>query len=957
MMATIMRAMAAGWILGSCLWLATPVLADDTRQADETAKLAKQLEPWLAILSGKQEAFTITGNATPIIGGNPENITLKLVRFNAESFDLALEHSQYAVEIRRRADGIAFGLPKHNVVYLGKGELEVDANGEDHLSPTGALDRLIGSGTALQMGIQLASNANAKPIDLVNALTLLTKLRYAPEDEAWKVDDALIRFSAPGHQLVCELKDAKVELQFDSDVGKASSLDQWPGMRIETMPREELERQLARGFRRAMEVLLPSPMLTSPRAKPKQTPHGELIWIEGQRVALLHGSPEQIGKAHGELLKEEAIRCIDSVLYAFGTVQTVATGRWFRDDLESAYERLSPHIPERHKVETRALAMSLGMEPRLIEVLNVFPELFHCSGFAVFGSATVDGKLYHGRVLDYMTTIGLQDAATTFIVAPEGMIPFANVGYAGFIGSVSGMNAEKISLGEMGGRGEGQWDGVPMATLMRRALEECSSLDQVKSLWQNSPRTCEYYYVFADGEERSAVGVAATPETLQFVLPGEAHPLLGDGIADAVVLSAGKRLEELRSRVQTGHGKIDVEAAKQLMSRPVAMASNLHNVLFVPEDGVMYVANADHKRPAAERPYVKLDLQALLSRMPVAADVANDVSARTTEPLSLSVDTRFDARDSLAVGVEENEDASECLKGLAWKPEPFTVQLEAARDDRGDWLVRFPSAKPNGDARNDRVAMEWYPAKDKAGQPIHAPAAVVVHESGSNMTVGRMIAKSLQLRGIHAFMLQLPYYGARRGPGGRPKGIDLLHALQQSIADARRAKDAVAAIPLVEQDRISLQGTSLGGFVTATTAGLDQAYHRVIVLLAGGDLYGVLMEGAKDAAKVRDELLKANMSEEDSRRMLASIEPLRLAHRIDRKRLWIFSGLYDDVVPPRSSKLLADAVGIESSQHVQMHANHYSGIIFLPLVTNQIANVMQEPPSLPSGHNVSDREN
>ena len=87
------------------------------------------------------------------------------------------------------------------------------------------------------------------------------------------------------------------------------------------------------------------------------------------------------------------------------------------------------------------------------------------SGFAVSGKATTDGTLYHGRVLDYMTEIGLQDSAAAFVIAPEGRIPFVTVGYAGFTGSVSGMNARGISLGEMGGRGEGQWDGVPMATL------------------------------------------------------------------------------------------------------------------------------------------------------------------------------------------------------------------------------------------------------------------------------------------------------------------------------------------------------------------------------------------------------------------------------------------------------------------------------------------------------------
>ena len=138
-------------------------------------------------------------------------------------------------------------------------------------------------------------------------------------------------------------------------------------------------------------------------------------------------------------------------------------------------------------------------------------------------SATKDGKLYHGRVLDYMTTIGLQDAATTFIVKPEGYLSFANVGYAAFIGSVSGMNTKAISLGEMGGKGEGHWDGVPMATLMRRALEECSTLEEVMQLWTESPRTCEYYYVFADGKTNEAVGVAAYPESIEFIKPGQSH--------------------------------------------------------------------------------------------------------------------------------------------------------------------------------------------------------------------------------------------------------------------------------------------------------------------------------------------------------------------------------------------------------------------------------------------------
>ena len=905
------------------------LLSSQVARADDASRLAKQLEPWLQLVSGKLDQFTLTGNGSPIIDGKPQKIELKLVRFDAESFDLELEHPEYAVHLRRRARGIAFCVPKHKAVYLGSGAI----NSEDNLQPAGILNRLVSNGTKVRTVTQLIAGSNAA--DVAGALQALTKIQYVPDDQTWKIDDVQVKFSADGRQAMGRVDNTTVELKVDAKVDAPRAFDDWPEMNVRQLDRGELEKQLARGVRRAMEVFAPSALLTKPAERAKKVEHGELRWVDGHRVVLLSGTPEEIGDAHGKLLKQEANRCIDSVMYAFGTAQTIVTGRWFRDDLDAAYAKLAKHIPERHKVETRAMAESLGLDKDLVEALNVFPEMFHCSGFALFGKATKDGKLYHGRVLDYMTEIGLQDAATTFIVAPEGMIPFANVGYAGFIGSVSGMNAEKISLGEMGGRGEGQWDGVPMATLMRRGLEECSSLAQVKDLWKNNPRTCEYYYVFADGEDRSAVGVAATPDKLQFVAPGEGHELLGDGIEDAVVLSAGSRLEELRKRVKTGYGKFDADSAQGLMCRPVAMKSNLHNVLFVPEDGVLYVANADHKHPAAERPYVKLDLLDLIKQLPTrASDPAK---------VSLSPKSTFDAKDTLNIGSEQIADARDCLDALKWAPENFTVRIEAAQKECGDWLVRFPSAKPCGDSINDEVAMEWYQAKSKTGEPIEAPAAVVVHESGSGMTVGRLVARSLRSKGIHTFMMQLPYYGVRKPPQGRPTGTNLVGALQQGISDARRAKDAVAVMPLIDESRISLQGTSLGGFVTATAAGLDHGYHRVFVLLAGGDLYGTLMSGKKDAEKVRAELMKAGLGEDNVRQMLNTIEPLRLAHRFDPERTWLFSGKYDDVVPPKSTRLLAEAAHLDDSHHIEMLANHYSGILFMPIVTQQMHDIMVEP--------------
>lgn len=309
-----------------------------------------------------------------------------------------------------------------------------------------------------------------------------------------------------------------------------------------------------------------------------------------------------------------------------------------------------------------------------------------------------------------------------------------------------------------------------------------------------------------------------------------------------------------------------------------------------PRIGVFYVANADHKNPAADRPYAKLDLNELIkTRIVLQHD-------RLHSSTPISIGARYHARDTLSPPRETNSDAVACLNGLCWEPASFDVWLDGVDDKHGDLLVRFPSAV-RGQATNDVVAMEWYQARDKEKRPVVAPAAVIVHESGSGMTVGRLIANGLRQKGIHAFMIQLPHYGKRKGPDVSRSGDQLMLAMKQGIADVRRAKDAVAMIPLVDPERISLQGTSLGGFVTATTAGLDPAYHRVFILLAGGDLHGVMMQGKKDAAKMRQAFQQGGMTENELKQLLDTVEPLRLAHRLVPEKTWIFSGKYDDVVP------------------------------------------------------------
>ena len=161
--------------------------------------------------------------------------------------------------------------------------------------------------------------------------------------------------------------------------------------------------------------------------------------------------------------------------------------------------------------------------------------------------------------------------------------------------------------------------------------------------------------------------------------------------------------------------------------------------------------------------------------------------------------------------------------------------------------------------------------------------------------------------------------------------------MRQAIADVRRARDAVRVLPFVDGGHIALQGTSLGGFVSATSMGLDDAYDSVFLMLAGGDLYDLIQNGQRDTAKVREKLRKAGVTNEELKMMAYLIEPTRLAHRVDRSHVWLYSGKTDTVVPMKNANVLAEAIRLEKPHHILMNANHYSGIIYLPFVLGHIS--------------------
>ncbi|MDX1968096.1 MAG: alpha/beta fold hydrolase [Planctomycetaceae bacterium] len=303
------------------------------------------------------------------------------------------------------------------------------------------------------------------------------------------------------------------------------------------------------------------------------------------------------------------------------------------------------------------------------------------------------------------------------------------------------------------------------------------------------------------------------------------------------------------------------------------------------------------------------------------------------------------ARDSLDTAAVMG-DAGAALSGLRWEPGEFSIELAEVANEQHQAVVRFASPISTGDEVIDRVALLWHrPEVEHFGEI--RPAIVVVHESGSAMPVGKLFARAFAAKGVHSFLIQLPHYGLRHREGIRPDGEQFLTTMRQAIADVRRARDVVARLPGVDPRRIALQGTSLGGFVSATVAGLDQGYDATFIMLAGGDLASLLQNGEKEAAQLRERLRQAGYSGDRLARLLDTIEPLRLASRIASDRMWLYTADQDRVVPLANALALKQAANLPDANHVRVWGDHTSTIVFFPVIVQHVIDHLPEtkPPT------------
>ena len=304
----------------------------------------------------------------------------------------------------------------------------------------------------------------------------------------------------------------------------------------------------------------------------------------------------------------------------------------------------------------------------------------------------------------------------------------------------------------------------------------------------------------------------------------------------------------------------------------------------------------------------------------------------------------FTGRDTLDPAEEARADAAEVLETLRYPTTDFNITVSPVDGREHRAAVSFASPVPSGDASQDRVTLRWFTPADASSDAEPAPAVLLVHSLHPEMPVARMLARALTLHGVHAFVLELPGYGSRLdplNPHPRPTGVTALLYGRQAIADTRRAADAIRALPAVDPARVSVQGTSLGSFVVAAAAAIDGTFAHTFLLLSGGDGADILTHGEKDAFHVKNALASFGYAGPTLIELLAPIEPLTLAHRLDPQRTWLINAVDDAVIPRANADRLAQAIGLPADHHLWLPGNHYTAFLLLPGVLDHMVRVIE----------------
>ena len=130
----------------------------------------------------------------------------------------------------------------------------------------------------------------------------------------------------------------------------------------------------------------------------------------------------------------------------------------------------------------------------------------------------------------------------------------------------------------------------------------------------------------------------------------------------------------------------------------------------------------------------------------------------------------------------------------------------------------------------------------------------------------------------------------------------------------------------VNRHAVGITGVSLGGIVASLAAGIDGTFSHVLPILSGGDI-AALTFYTRETHTLAQRLLERKIDQTRLAALLAPVEPLNFASRIDPSTCLMINASQDEVIPRKLTDRLRMAMG--QPPQLWVTAGHYSAIFYM----------------------------
>ena len=261
------------------------------------------------------------------------------------------------------------------------------------------------------------------------------------------------------------------------------------------------------------------PIITEPPVFEREIQNAKLYWSDSgnNRISIVHvwGTPYEMGFAQGRIVKDRLVGfittlwdyMIDEITHELNEFNPDLPD-WFVEDiaqggLEWALEKTTnitqEFTPEYFNQELRGMADASGLDFKMMQQIHMLGELTKgaCSMMGAWNEAIASGKgLLQFRTLDWDMSGPFRDYPHITVYHPTNGNAFANVGWTGWVGSLTGMNDQQMAISEIGASyadetfGFESRKGIPFTYILRDVLQWDKSLEDSKKRMKEADRTC-----------------------------------------------------------------------------------------------------------------------------------------------------------------------------------------------------------------------------------------------------------------------------------------------------------------------------------------------------------------------------------------------------------------------------------------------------------------------------------